>query len=221
MPHKRKLIAIVDCSIKHQFIRCFNKLVETQNHQFTYHIPSFYGLSSLLMQKKFDGIIVLGSNSNVSDQFDWHIQLANFIQTKLKVGVPTLGICFGHQLIAHSFGATIDYVYEDKKKLAGPREITFLKDSYGFKKNQSLTVGVAHYQEIKTLPKDLIQLATSPTIKYEVVTHKNLPFLGIQGHPESSVDFIRRNIEEEMEQPFMDQIIHGGETFIDHFIKSL
>ncbi len=54
---------------------------------------------------KFDGVILPGSFSSAyqTDQ-KWIPELSNYIQDVLvEKSVPTLGVCFGHQLYAHSF----------------------------------------------------------------------------------------------------------------------
>mmetsp|Transcript_6085 Transcript_6085/g.12522 ORF Transcript_6085/g.12522 Transcript_6085/m.12522 type:complete len:325 (-) Transcript_6085:66-1040(-) len=54
---------------------------------------------------KFDGVILPGSFSSAyqTDQ-KWILELRDYIQDVLvEKSVPTLGVCFGHQLYAHSF----------------------------------------------------------------------------------------------------------------------
>lgn len=225
MLRARPIIAVIDNSIQQLSLSCLNRLVENRCYRFTYHIPSFYGIDSLLKSRQIDGMIILGSNSNVSDRLPWQKDLAQFAIDKLHKGIPVLGICFGHQLMADAFGSTIDYVTEDQQKFSGRRDVTFIKDvRCCFKSGEKVSIGYAHQQEIKILSSDLVHLATSDICRYEVVTHKKLPFLGTQGHPEADIEFIETNMSPQPSTEDRQIIFEGGTKFIDcffeHFHKS-
>lgn len=54
--------------------------------------------------ESYDGILIPGSFSAAYDEVDWIHSLRNTIQDHIHIkGRKTLGICFGHQVYAHSF----------------------------------------------------------------------------------------------------------------------
>ena len=52
----------------------------------------------------YDGYIVTGSAAGVYDDFDWIPPLMDFIRAVHAADRPLVGICFGHQVIAHALG---------------------------------------------------------------------------------------------------------------------
>ena len=52
----------------------------------------------------YDGYLVTGSAAGVYDEFDWIAPLMAFLRTAHAADKPLVGICFGHQVIAHALG---------------------------------------------------------------------------------------------------------------------
>ncbi len=57
----------------------------------------------------FDVAIVTGSWAMVTDKEDWSERTAQWIRTMVAADNPLLGVCYGHQLIAHAMGGKVDY----------------------------------------------------------------------------------------------------------------
>jgi len=53
---------------------------------------------------EFDGYLVTGSAAGVYDDFDWIAPLMAFLREAHAADKPLVGICFGHQVIAHALG---------------------------------------------------------------------------------------------------------------------
>lgn len=57
----------------------------------------------------FAGVLVSGSAAMVTDRHDWSERSAEWLARAAGHGVPLFGICYGHQLIAHALGGTVDW----------------------------------------------------------------------------------------------------------------
>lgn len=55
------------------------------------------------------GVIVTGSAAFVTDRAEWSERTAGWIREVVQEGTPLLGICYGHQLLAHALGGEVDY----------------------------------------------------------------------------------------------------------------
>ena len=55
------------------------------------------------------GVIITGSHAMVTDREPWSEFTADWLRTVPADTVPVLGICYGHQLLAHAWGGTVGY----------------------------------------------------------------------------------------------------------------
>ena len=54
-----------------------------------------------------DAYLITGSRDSVYDDAPWIIELVNFVERAMAAGKKIIGICFGHQLMAHFFGGRV------------------------------------------------------------------------------------------------------------------
>ena len=57
----------------------------------------------------FAATIVTGSAAFVTDRADWSERSADWLRDAAHDGMSLLGICYGHQLLAHALGGQVDY----------------------------------------------------------------------------------------------------------------
>lgn len=189
----------------------------------TYHHASNPGLESLMLSPA-KGYVILGSYSNVEDRLPWQRNLANFIEEKLNQNIPTLGVCFGHQLMADRYGSHVaPNTKERNLSHEGTRKIQIKPNKF------NITAGekeffVAHSFQIEKLSDQFETIATSPECPFDGIQHKTLPFVGFQAHPEASTTFAREAINNSLDQDQMNAGLENGlSLMLDYFqfVKNL
>ena len=140
----------------------------------------------------FDGVALSGSPDMMSGRRA-QAKFAAEIDAILNSSVPILGVCFGHQMMAHAFGSE---VIED-----GQHVLKFVKtkilatDGLFEGLPKTLTLMESRYEIVKSLPKGFELLATSETSSVAAMKHRRRPLYGVQSHPERySKDYPHGNV---------------------------
>ena len=103
---------------------------------------------------------------------------------KARLNVPVLGICLGHQALGLCFGAKIQRLKEVAH--ATSSQILLIAQSELFREfPKDFSVMRYHSLEVVDLPRELEALAYTKDKVLMAMRHKDLPYFGVQFHPES------------------------------------
>lgn len=96
--------------------------------------------------------------------------------------IPILGICAGHQYMAHHFGGKLKPGHQPE---FGATEIT-IQDPDDILRDvpATTTVWANHNDEVSQVPPRFRVLATSPACPVQAMRHETRPLFGVQFHPE-------------------------------------
>ena len=158
---------------------------------------SLYLGESLLDLSQIRAIIVTGSPAYITDEALWNLTGADYIKDAHRLGIPILGVCYGHQLLAWAFGGKIDFNANGRS--IGTIQINLTesaKTDYLFNVlPERLAVHVSHQQSVVELPAEAVKLATGDS---DIVQAFRLgeKTWGVQFHPEFSKEVILKYIDE-------------------------
>lgn len=216
-------IAIIDCAINSPAKVCFDRLAKLLDVPLTYHTPPKTGMSSLIETSQKEepfAYMIWGSASNVHENLPWQQELKTFMLEEIHKGIPVLGICFGHQLMAQAFGCEVGKI-RGLAEFSGMREIVIQSDYKEFKRANRFSMFKLHSYEVKTINDEMIHLASSEEVEYEGLAHKTLPYCGFQGHPEASPQFAEKEFQGDLSDEEICIASNSGLELIRTFIKGL
>ena len=129
--------------------------------------------------------VITGSHDMVTDRRDWSERTASWLAEAASMGASILGICYGHQLLAHALGGTVDYNLLGPER--GTTEVTLLKaastDPLFGGLPQTIEVHVSHSQSVLRLPSDAVALAANNWDSNQAFRVGDRAW-GVQFHPE-------------------------------------
>lgn len=131
------------------------------------------------------GVVITGSAAMVSDLHPWSEYTAQWLRLAMQVGVPILGICYGHQLLAHALGGTVGY--HPRGREMGTKVIhrapAALQDELFSLLPERFPAHVTHMQSILQLPAGAEVLAWNAFEPHHAVRFAPRVW-GAQFHPE-------------------------------------
>lgn len=147
------------------------------------------------------GIAIAGSHDMVTDGYDWIGKTAEWLNKAADLRIPTLGICFGHQLLAHALGGTVGDNPNGRE--FGTVEV-HLTDSAADDPlfcglPTDIRVHVCHTQTVLSLPPAAQVLAFNDMDGCHAFVYGEHVW-GIQFHPEFDADVTRAYIQEHRQE---------------------
>lgn len=175
--HRRDTVLILDFG--GQYCHLIARAVREQNVYSEIVNPSITAGEIKELQKDMNvkGIILSGGPQSVYGNGAQSID-----KDILDLRIPILGLCYGHQLIAHLARGDVQL---SSKKEFGDTTIVIDKP-VGILKGlgDSVKVWMSHSDTVNALPKDYEVIAHSDNTPVAAFKHKTKPIFGLQWHPE-------------------------------------
>ncbi len=151
------------------------------------------------------GVIVSGSHAMVSERLPWSERLAQWLKSCVDASVPVLGICYGHQVLAHACGGVVDY-HPDGIEI-GTRTIQLTEaaqqDLLFAQMPGEFPAQLVHSQSVHKLPADAVLLARGEHEAHQAYRVGRCAW-GVQFHPEFSALAMKKYIQQ-LEQKLISE----------------
>ena len=137
-------------------------------------------ISNEVIQANIGGIILSGGPLNVYENNKF-----KFDKKTLRLGVPVLGICFGHQILSKELGGRVKKSKHREFGLATINKVSnsILTKNFFNKKNTS-NVWMSHADQVSKMPKNFKVVASTKNSKLTIIENLKNRFYGVQFHPE-------------------------------------
>jgi len=177
--------------------------------------PSFAG---------FSHIILSGSKTSILDSSPWVRRLMDFVRDAAQAGIPMLGVCYGHQIIARAHGG------DEVVRIAPTPEFGWVKIKQTMP--NALLQGLpesfhsfqSHYEEVCQLPRGFIATAVSDRCAIQAYYVKGKPIFGVQFHPERNAEEGQVSLEKSKKTAPKDCIFNNGKAkscFSEHVARTI
>lgn len=181
----------------------YPEMFQTLFYQVTSNIEfSIFDVTKNQFPKSFDdcdAYLITGSKKSVYETIDWIDTLAQWLIDADKVNKKLVGICFGHQLLAQTFGGETAKASNGwgvglnaynvlSRKIWMNRGETEAQDDLLIESPDTVFLLASHQDQVLKLPEAAELLMSSefcPNAAFTIGDN----ILGIQGHPEFSVDY--------------------------------
>ena len=145
------------------------------------HLPSGEPVPDL---GKFTHLLVSGSEASIEADEPWFDVEAGVIRDAVARGMPVLGSCFGHQMLARTLSGRA------YARVAAVSELGWIR--LDFLGTDPLLQGIpdpawcfsSHFDEVRNPPPPWRVLARSERCAVQVMRYGDRPIWGVQAHPE-------------------------------------
>jgi GMP synthase (glutamine-hydrolysing) len=145
--------------------------------------------------------VITGSGAMVTERLDWSERTAGWLRDAVQAKLPMLGVCYGHQLLAHALGGRVDY--NPRGREIGTVEIACLPaasdDPLFGKLSAGFPAQATHLQSVLQPPSEAVVLARSIQDDCQAVRYAPRVW-GLQFHPEFGVRQMRAYLHERVDK---------------------
>lgn len=166
----------------------------------TFSRISLHRAGHLPALQAFDGYILTGCRHGVYDDIPWKSDLQAFLRRARDSGTPLGGVCFGHQIMADTFGADV------RKSDAG---WVIGKDTYA-----GQSAFAIHQDQVLSAPEGARSVAGSDRCPIGRIDY-GFAAISIQYHPEFTPPYARAFLDDWRGNPLPIPLVDAAAARLD------
>ena len=190
MPHvtiiETGLVSPRNRELHGSYPQMFERMIRAADPSVTFDTVSIPAGEKLPDADKVGAILITGSSAGVYDEFDWIAPLEDFVRTANDAGVPMVGVCFGHQLIAQALGGV---ARKSEKGWGIGRHVYDVASGNGIVEGVRIALAASHQDQVITPPPGAKTILSSDFTEHAGLLYQGGTTLSVQPHPEFSVGY--------------------------------
>ncbi len=157
------------------------------------------------------GAVLTGSGSMVTDRAPWSEASIAWLARAVPTGLPTLGVCYGHQILAEAFGGRVDWNPSGREIGTIDVELTSAAAEHPlFTGLQApLFAQATHSQSVVRLPASAALVGRSALDPHQAFAVSERA-VGVQFHPEFDADIVAGYLDHRREELVGEGLDPGG-----------
>ena len=167
-----------------------------------YDVVDIQGGAEIPPLSGYDGVLVTGSDKGVYDDVPWMEPLRALLLEARDREIPVLGLCFGHQIMADTWGGKAEK--SDTGNQVGVRHYTY--------RGQDIAAHAWHKDQVTRQPPNSEITASADYCPIAGLKY-DFPAMSVQFHPEYTRDYMGRFIDqgrgEILDNDFTDEVLES------------
>jgi GMP synthase (glutamine-hydrolysing) len=156
---------------------------------------------------RYDGFVVTGSRASVYWDREWIGRLKRWVGDALEAGLPALGVCYGHQLLADVLGGRVESMgeYEIGYRTVEQDGDTRLLEGI----DEPMTVFTTHSDHVREAPPGATVFARN---EYGIHGFRKGRAFAVQFHPEydmETAETVTRGKSDQLPEDRIEAVIDG------------
>jgi GMP synthase-like glutamine amidotransferase len=159
-------------------------------------------------------VIVSGSEASIIEREPWVEEEVAFVQEAATSGIPLLGSCYGHQILALALLGPA-HVQRCKEPEMGWLTIDIIHPTAWCGGEKDFTAFTLHFDEVTEVADAFKVMGATQQCPIHVMQHHTLPIWGIQAHPEIDIPAAKTLLQNFMSSDPRHKELYQEALFMD------